>query len=102
MRHPTDGTLRRLLDEPAGVADTDREHVAGCPVCLSGLAAAQQDAEVAGAALGAEVITDVDTGWRRLSRAIAGDGRRPATVPGPARRRRAVADSRVIPARDVL
>ncbi len=41
MRHPNDGTLRRLVDEPAGVADADREHVAGCPVCLSGLAAAQ-------------------------------------------------------------
>ena len=46
MRHPTDGTLRRLVDEPAGVADADREHVAGCPVCLSGLAAARADAAV--------------------------------------------------------
>lgn len=44
MRHPTEGTLRRLVDEPAGVTDADREHVAGCPVCLSGLAAAQEDA----------------------------------------------------------
>ena len=35
MRHPTEGVLRRLLDEPAGVADSDREHVAGCPQCLS-------------------------------------------------------------------
>ena len=51
MRHPTDGTLRRLVDEPAGVADADREHVAGCPGCLSGLAAAQDDAAAAGAAL---------------------------------------------------
>ena len=40
MRHPTDGTLRRLLDEPAGVPDNDREHVAGCSACLSRLAAA--------------------------------------------------------------
>ena len=44
MRHPTEGVLRRLLDEPVGVADADREHVAQCPVCLSGLAAAQEDA----------------------------------------------------------
>ena len=29
MRHPTEGLLRRLVDEPAGVADADREHVAG-------------------------------------------------------------------------
>src|SRR5918999_747077 len=33
MRHPTDGTLRRLLDEPAGVADDDRRQRAAlrCP-----------------------------------------------------------------------
>ena len=85
MRHPTDGTLRRLLDEPAGVADADREHVAGCPVCLSELAAAQENAAVIGAVLDVEVTADVDTGWRRLSRAIASDGRRrvPAAVPTP-------------------
>ena len=28
MRHPTEGVLRRLVDEPAGVADADRAHVA--------------------------------------------------------------------------
>ena len=30
MRHPTEGVLRRLLDEPAGVSDSDRQHVADC------------------------------------------------------------------------
>jgi hypothetical protein len=79
MRHPTDGTLRRLLDEPAGVADADREHVAGCPLCLSGLAAAREDATLAGAALAADLTVDVDAGWRRLSHAVPVDGsRRPA------------------------
>jgi hypothetical protein len=86
MPHPTDGTLRRLLDEPAGVADADREHVADCPVCLSGLAAAQEDAAVTGAALGVEVTTDVDAGWRRLSDAVAVEGRRGAAAAAPARR----------------
>ena len=38
MRHPTDGVLRRLLDEQAGVAETDRRHIAGCPRCLAQLA----------------------------------------------------------------
>lgn len=38
MRHPTEGVLRRVLDEPAGVADSDRRHLAGCPQCLGGLA----------------------------------------------------------------
>ena len=89
MRHPTDGTLRRLLDEPAGVADADREHVAGCPVCLSGLAAAQEDAAVAGAALDVELDVDVDAGWQRLSHAVAVDGRRRGSGP-PRPPRRAV------------
>jgi hypothetical protein len=76
MRHPTDGTLRRLLDEPSGVADADREHVAACPACLSGLAAAEQDAAISRAALDAGPAVDVDAGWSRLSRAITVDGRR--------------------------
>lgn len=86
MRHPSEGTLRRLLDEPAGVADADREHVAGCPVCLAGLARAREDAAMAGAALRAETTTDPDPdqGWRRLSHTIASDRRRPAA---PAARR---------------
>jgi len=82
MRHPTDGTLRRLLDEPAGVADTDREHVAGCPVCRSGLAAAQQDAALTGAALDVDVAVDVEAGWSRLSHSVAvtSPRRQPATT----------------------
>ena len=95
MRHPTDGTLRRLLDEPAGVADADREHVAGCPVCLAGLAAAQDDAAVAGAALHAEVSPDVEQGWRRLSRAAAHEPRGAAAA-ARAPRWRAVLRSPVI------
>ncbi|MDW5328437.1 hypothetical protein [Plantactinospora sp. KLBMP9567] len=80
MRHPTDGMLRRLVDEPVGVADADREHVADCPKCLSGLAAARRDAAFAGAALDVEVSTDVEHGWHRLSRAIAADRPRQVTV----------------------
>jgi hypothetical protein len=49
MRHPNPAVLRRLLDEPAAVADTDRAHVAGCTDCLDHLAAARADA------LGADV-----------------------------------------------
>ncbi len=86
MRHPTDGTLRRLVDEPAGVADTDREHVAGCPACLSGLAAAQRDAAAAGAALDVRLEVDVDAGWRRLSRSAS--ARERPRVAGAVRARR--------------
>jgi hypothetical protein len=82
MRHPTDGTLRRLLDETAGVADADREHAAGCPACLSRLAAAHQDAAAAAAALDVDLAVDVDSAWQRLSHAVAADGRgrAPATA----------------------
>ncbi len=79
MRHPTDGALRRLVDEPAGVADADRAHVAGCGVCLAGLATAQQDAALTSAALHTEAGVDVDAGWARLSQAVAGEPlRKPA------------------------
>src|SRR5215210_917620 len=90
MRHPTDGTLRRLLDEPAGVADADRDHVAGCPVCLSGLAAAREDAALTGAAL------DADPGWRRLSHAAAADAHRRSPAATGAPRWRAALRSPVI------
>ena len=102
MRHPTDGTLRRLVDEPAGVADADREHVAGCPVCLSGLAAAQEDAAVAGAALDVELAVDVDAGWHRLSRAVAVDGAGGRPRPPRARRWRAALRSPVVAAVGVV
>ena len=79
MRHPTDGTLRRLLDEPAGVADADREHVAGCPRACPGWPPPRQDAALAGAALDVELAVDVDAAWQRLSHAVAAGerGRRP-------------------------
>jgi hypothetical protein len=72
MRHPTEGVLRRLVDEPAGVSDADRQHVADCPVCLTGLAAAREDATVVGAALHTDGAADVDpaAAWQRLSTAL--------------------------------
>ncbi len=71
MRHPTEGTLRQLVDEPAGVADADREHVAGCAQCLDGLAAAREDSQLVAAALATDVDVDVDAAWRRLNAASA-------------------------------
>jgi hypothetical protein len=92
MRHPTEGVLRRLLDEPAGVPDADRRHVAECPVCLVELAAAREDATSVATALDVERAehVDVDAAWERLS---AGLGRTSApaaavTQPAPARARR--------------
>jgi hypothetical protein len=82
MRHPSDGTLRRLLDEPAGVADVDREHIAACQMCRSALVSAQADAAFAAAALDVDAAVDVDAGWHRLARAATSEpGRRAAATP---------------------
>ncbi|MEV4642172.1 hypothetical protein AB0J80_32965 [Actinoplanes sp. NPDC049548] len=86
MRHPTDGTLRRLVDEPAGVAQADREHVADCRVCLTALAAARDDAVLTGAALGGDPATDVEAGWARLAREMTAEGSAKVRTPAPARR----------------
>ncbi|WP_062352258.1 hypothetical protein [Herbidospora yilanensis] len=67
MRHPTDGTLRRLLDEPDGVADADRDHIAHCPACQEGVNVARDDAAFAATVLGTEVDVDVDRAWTRFS-----------------------------------
>ena len=67
MRHPSEGVLRRLVDEPAGVTDDERAHVAGCATCLRGLDEARADAQLVGSALAAPTTRDVDTdaAWAR-------------------------------------
>jgi hypothetical protein len=85
MRHPTDGTLRRLLDEPAGVPDADREHVAACPTCLGDLGRVRTDARLTGAALEVPEAgdVDVDAAWARLSTAATPVGRVTAAARPP-------------------
>jgi hypothetical protein len=103
MRHPTDGTLRRLLDEPAGVADDDRRHLTECAACQIALAATERDAADVVSALGADptdtdratghaTAVDIETAWQRLSAALT-EGRatttrapRPHRWRGPLRR----------------
>jgi hypothetical protein len=69
MRHPSEGVLRRLVDEPAGVTVDDRAHVAGCPTCLRALDSALADARLVGAALATPTAgaVDTDAAWARLS-----------------------------------
>jgi hypothetical protein len=93
MGHPTEGVLRRLLDEPAGVADADRHHVADCPECLGGLASIREDAALVGAALATGSVAavdvaavDVDAAWRRLSTAAPAPGPERAAAPPRAAR----------------
>ncbi len=92
MGHPTEGVLRRLLDEPAGVADSDRHHVAGCPQCLDGLVSMGEDAALVDAALATESVAgvDVDAAWRRLSTAAPATGTGLAAAPPRAGRWRGV------------
>jgi hypothetical protein len=88
MGHPTEGVLRRLLDEPAGVADFDRQHVAGCPQCLDGLASMGEDAALVEGALATESVAgiDVDAAWRRLTTAAPAQERGGAAAPARDRR----------------
>ncbi|HST48853.1 hypothetical protein [Jatrophihabitans sp.] len=85
MRHPTEGVLRRLLDEPAGVADADRQHVADCQHCLDALVATRSDAALVGAALAtdADAGVDLDDAWQQLT--TAGPAPRPERAATPAR-----------------
>ncbi len=86
MRHPTEGVLRRLLDEPAGVADADRQHVAECPRCLDELVATRSDADLVGAALATEADVDLAAAWQRLATAQPTSRPERAVVPaGPSR-----------------
>lgn len=86
MRHPSDGVLRRLLDEPAGVSDADRAHLTGCPQCLDTLATMRTDATALDSALAPQGSPDVDAAWRRLSAATA----EPERVATPRRSRPAM------------
>ncbi|WP_116451328.1 hypothetical protein [Blastococcus litoris] len=68
MRHPSDGVLRRLVDEPAGVTDDDRAHVAGCATCTRALESARADAQLVGSALSSgPADVDTDAAWARFT-----------------------------------
>jgi hypothetical protein len=101
MRHPTEGILRRLVDEPAGVADADRQHVASCPLCLTGLAAAREEASVVGAALpplAAPGSADVDAAWHRLRASLGRSTPGPVLAAAPRARRKVSLRSPVVAA----
>jgi hypothetical protein len=89
MRHPTEGTLRRLLDEPDGVTDTERQHVETCDTCGGSLDAMRDDAAHVHAALASDVDdVDLDDAWRRLTAAAAtSSSDRSVRIAVPRRRR---------------
>src|SRR5437588_186230 len=72
MRHPTEGVLRRLLDEPAAVSDADRDHVSACEPCLGELVAIRGDADAVHAALASASTVDVAVTGEPRVHAVAG------------------------------
>jgi len=81
MRHPSEGVLRRLVDEPAGVTDDDRAHVAGCPACLRALETTRAEAQLVDAALATSGTVDTDAAWTRFATTTAvAPARRPAVT----------------------
>jgi len=91
-RHPSNGTLRRLLDEPVAVPLVDQRHADGCTRCRARMASTSDEDAVVRSALEAlgEVpeITPADEALRRLHQALDGAESRPGLRhAGPARRR---------------
>lgn len=91
MRHPGEGVIRRLLDEPSGVGDDARAHIDACDVCRRAAATIRHDADRVQAALVTDEAIDVDVeaGWRRLAASAAAPARTLAT-PRDRRWRRAL------------
>jgi hypothetical protein len=89
--HPTDGALRRALDEPASLPDADRAHVASCHRCQQTLAHATADREFAQSTLSVEDEADLslDARWQRLQESVSAQSvaTSPATGAPPRRRR---------------
>lgn len=84
--HPSDGTLRRSLDEPVAVDATNQAHLATCARCAARVRRMSADATAVHAMLGSpEAVVDVATSRARLARSEA----ETAGAPGsqwPARR----------------
>ena len=83
---------------PTPTASTSRAARCACP----GWQPPRRTRRSPAAALDVELTADVDTGWRRLSRAIALDGRRRVPAAVPARRGRAGLRSPVVAAVGVV
>jgi len=91
--HISDGTLRRLDDEPLAVPDRVTEHLAGCGRCSARRTQIADDTERAAQLLSApQLVPDIDIAWARLQRELEdpradGSARLREPVRVPARRR---------------
>lgn len=90
-RHPEVGVLRRLVDDPAGVADVDREHIASCERCRAQWERVAADAHAARLALTPGDHLDaqaVDDAWDRFLVATRSADPSHHSVASPGRRTR--------------
>ena len=65
MQHVPDGTLRRLIDEPFAVADSDARHVEGCERCRARSQRIAEDAATVERFFDVPVPADTDAGLAR-------------------------------------
>lgn len=90
--HPSDGTLRRSLDEPFALEAAVQRHVTGCARCTGRLRVMERDASGVLAALATPThASDVLAARARLAHAEGVEGAgapRTSRAPAPARRRR--------------
>jgi len=78
--HPSDGTLRRSLDEPVALDPRERRHLATCPRCAKRLQAMETDAARA-FAIFATPDPAIDVAAARARLAEAETSRRSGTQP---------------------
>lgn len=70
MRHIPEGRLRRLVDEPLAVPDSDTAHVTGCARCGARQRQLAHDAAMASAFFGRpHPVPDIDGAWRSFQTA---------------------------------
>jgi hypothetical protein len=79
MKHLTDGTLRRMVDEPAAIRDVERDHYRSCIACRNRYAAISAEAdEVSHWLAQPAVLTDHSAALAGVQRRLAAEGVRPA------------------------
>jgi len=90
--HPSDGTLRRWLDEPVAIEAATRQHLAACSRCAGRLGRIGADASRAAVLLAVPApAADVEAARARFARTegtaqLNAPGVRSGRVPAPARR----------------
>jgi hypothetical protein len=76
VAHLTDGTLRRMVDDPGAGTETEGRHYTGCPDCQARFASMSDDAGTIGALLAVPKLeVDVPAAFKRVTTAPAAQPR---------------------------